>query len=80
MCLMFAVNRLPVFTQNISVINVTLGETYRLVLEAEDADDDELTFTAPFLPPGASITSNGNRLTLTWLVDSAESVCLIQYL
>ena len=77
--LIFAVNRLPMFTQNISVINVTLGETFILELEADDPDDDDLTFEAPILPPGANFTvTSGNRLIFYWPVQSAESVC-IQY-
>ena len=70
-------NNLPVFTQNISTINVTLGETFTWVVEAEDADDDELIFDVPNSPPGSSYTTSGNQLTFTWLVNSVEPVCTV---
>jgi hypothetical protein len=63
------------FNQNLTVINVTLGETFNLVLEAEDPDDDEITFDVPTLPSGASFSSSGNQLIFSWLVNSAEMVC-----
>jgi hypothetical protein len=64
------------FTQNVTVINVTLGERFNLVLDAEDPDDDEITFDVPALPPGASFSSSGNQLIFSWDVNSAETVCI----
>ncbi|CAB4032533.1 Hypothetical predicted protein, partial [Paramuricea clavata] len=65
-------NRLPMFNQNLTVINVTLGVTFNLVLEAEDPDDDEIKFDVPAHPPGASFSSSGNQLVFSWTVNSAE--------
>ena len=65
---------MPVFTQNITVINVTLGETFVLTLEATDADEDALTFDVPVIPPGASFNFTGNRMFFRWNVESAEEV------
>ena len=65
------------FTQNFSLINVTLGQTFTLTLEAEDPDGDELTFDVPVLPTGASFASSGNQLIFVWPVNSAESVCMV---
>ena len=59
------------------MINVTLGQTFNLVLEAEDPDDDEITFDVPALPPGASFSSSGNQLNFGWDVNSAEMVCMV---
>jgi hypothetical protein len=59
------------------VINVTLGQTFNLVLEAEDPDDDEITFDVPALPPGASFSSSGNQLNFSWDVNSAQMVCMV---
>ena len=67
---------MPEFTQNISVINVTLGQTFSLTLIGEDPDDDELTFDVPSLPPGAYFNVSGNQLNFFWTVDSAEPVCI----
>ena len=67
------------FNQNLTVINVTLGETFNLVLDAEDPDDDEITFDVPTLPPGASFSSSGNQLNFSWAVNSAEPVCILYY-
>ena len=64
------------FIQNLTVINVTLGETFNFVLDAEDPDDDEITFDVPALPPGASFSSSGNQLIFSWDVNSAETVCI----
>ena len=69
-------NNVPVFNQNITVINVTLGETFVLELEATDADDDALTFDVPVIPPGATFNSTGNRLFFIWNVESPEEVVL----
>ena len=58
------------------MINVTLGETFRLTLEAEDPDGDVITFDVPTMPPGASFTTSGNQLIFVWNVDSPEPVCV----
>ena len=65
-------NNEPVFTQNITVLNVTLGQRFVLSLEATDADDDELTFDVPNIPPDASFNSTGNFLYFIWYVNSTE--------
>lgn len=71
---LLTVNNIPAFTQNLTVINVTLEETLVLVLQAEDADGDELTFDVPNIPPGATFNYTGNMLYFVWPVDSADEV------
>ena len=54
-----------------------MRETFVLTLEATDADDEELTFDVPNIPPGASFNATGNRLFFMWRVTSTEEVlCL----
>jgi hypothetical protein len=73
----FSENSIPVFTQNVTVIRVTLNETFELVLEATDADGDELTFDVPNIPPGAVFNFSGNILSFRWHVNSGDEVLII---
>ena len=57
------------------MINVTLGETFVLRLDATDADGDELTFDVPNIPPGATFNSSGNTMYFIWPVNSSDEVC-----
>ena len=58
------------------MINVTLGETFVLRLDATDADGDPLTFDVPNLPPNAMFNSTGNILYFSWNVTSADEVLM----
>ncbi|XP_046852402.1 uncharacterized protein LOC124445696 isoform X2 [Xenia sp. Carnegie-2017] len=71
-----AENRLPFFIGNVSTINVTLGETFNLVLEAEDPDGDALSFAISSLPNGSYFTQTAKHLNFTWNVQSDEVVGL----
>ena len=70
----FSENNAPVFLQNVTSITVTLGETFTLTLDATDADDEELTFDVPNIPPGASFNSSDNTLYFSWPVNSTDEV------
>ena len=70
----FSENDAPVFLQNVTSIIVTLGETFTLTLDAADADDEELTFDVPNIPPGASFNSSDNTLYFSWPVNSTDEV------
>ena len=62
------------------MINVTLGETFVLRLDATDADGDPLTFDVPNLPPGATFNSTDNILYFSWNVISADEVLMYFFL
>ena len=53
---------------------MTFNTTFELVLEATDADGDNLTFDVPDKPPGASFSQSGNKLFFSWHVNSSEEV------
>ena len=61
------------------MINVTLGETFVLRLDATDADGDPLTFDVPNLPPNAMFNSTGNILYFSWNVISADEVLMYSF-
>ena len=58
------------------MINVTLGETFRLALQAEDPNDDAIFFEVPNLPSGANFTTTADTLYFSWTVTSADEVCI----
>lgn len=59
----YIVQDMPPVLEPVAPASVPEGETLRIQLAASDADGDAINFTAPDLPRGAVLESNG---TFTW--------------
>ena len=73
----YIANSIPIFSENITQLNVTYGETFNLTLSATDEDKDVLTLEVEGLPDGASHYLIGDNMFLfTWNVQSRNQVIL----
>ena len=65
---------MPYFTDNITLLNVTLGENFTWVFNALDEDGDVLNFEVEGMPSTASFNIYGSTLQFTWFVNSTDEV------